>query len=138
MLLAKGHNILMLVISDSRKIHLNVLGAKELHVPCCFCYHAESVHWNRLSNQHLGVVTYGSSRIFLGALHVYKDGNRRTETATAHHNLNFVSVRTDFEIVFGRVDTTQDGKHCDCLIDDVQIFEMELNAEEIMELFTYN
>ena len=76
--------------------------------------------------------------IFSGALHVYNDGIQRAETATEHHHLDFVNPRMDFEIVFGKIDTTQDGKHCDCQVDDVQIFEMELNSEEILELFTYN
>ena len=38
-------------------------------------------------------------------------------------------------LVFGRGDITRDRGYCNCEIDEVQIFEVVLNAEEVSQLF---
>ena len=73
---------------------------------------------------------------------VYENGIRRPETHTlskfTSRSLGMIENREDHEIVFGRLETRLDGSYCNCQVDEVQIFETELNAAEVNALFSNN
>ena len=74
---------------------------------------------------------------FLGALIIYHNGEQKPVSQAHTHYSGFNNIQ-DFYIAFGRMETNIDSKYCNCQIDDVQIFEVELNDEEVKELFEYN
>ena len=67
---------------------------------------------------------------FSDALIIYHDGEQKPVSQAHPHYAGFNNTH-DFYIAFGRMETNIDSKYCNCQIDEVQIFEVELNGEEV-------
>ena len=66
------------------------------------------------------------------SFHVYHDGIRRPESYSPRPE---VPEPFEFsEIVFGRVHVNLNENYCNCAVDEVQIFETELNEDEVKSL----
>ena len=67
------------------------------------------------------------------SFHVYHDGIRRRESYLIEildpEPLGYA------EIVFGRVHVNLDENYCNCAVDEVQIFEVELKEDEVKLLY---
>ena len=63
------------------------------------------------------------------SFHVYHDGIRRPESYSIQ-SLDPEPLEFS-EIVFGRVHVNVDAKYCNCSVDEVQIFEVELKEDEV-------
>ena len=69
--------------------------------------------------------------------YVYQNGVRRPQTFT-NNTRSVTDNRMDYDIVFGRLETTRDQYYCNCEVDNAQIFEMELNSDEVNKLYNSN
>ena len=74
---------------------------------------------------------------FPEALIIYHNGEQKSLSSVRRSYSRFDDIQ-DFYIVFGRIETNIDSMYCNCEIDEVKIFEVELNGEEVKELFEYN
>ena len=74
---------------------------------------------------------------FSDDLIIYHDGEQKPVSSALDSYAHFNNVQ-DYFIAFGRMETNIDSKYCNCEIDEVQIFEVQLNGEEVKELFEHN
>ena len=89
-----------------------------------------------MTENHLGK-THISITIVFGfisdELRLYHNG--RLTNSTMSESTTQLGPNADKSLVFGRGSTDFDGSYCNCEIDEVQIFEVALNAQEVYDLF---
>ena len=92
-------------------------------------------HW-KCSENNLGKTQLSISIVFgfiSDELRLYHNG--RLTNSTFSQNTAPLGPNADKSLVFGRGSTDFDGSYCNCEIDEVEILEVVLNAQEVSDLF---
>ena len=71
--------------------------------------------------------------LFVDDFIVYRDGVRLMKSYT--NATNDLSPKNVHKIMFGRELVNHDNNYCNCAVDEIQIFQMELKEEEVKLLY---